>query len=202
MNWKTVIEAMEDSEVRGCDMKTVFLIVGESSSGKDSLVNKLCKETGLKQLKSYSTRKRREGEGDTHIFIKPKEVKKYINDMIAYTCIAGNEYFATVQQLYDSDIYVIDPKGVDYMKFITQYKNITDIRFVIIYINTPPDLRKERALNQRKDNPEVYYQRILDEQEQFVNFKAASKFDYAILNNDFNKAYKILDKIVEVEYHD
>ena len=121
--------------------------------------------------------------------------------MIAYTCIAGNEYFAIVKQLYDSDVYVIDPSGVDYMRFILQYKNVSDIRFVTIYINTPPELRQERALNQRKDKFEVYYQRILDEQGQFTNFKACSKFDYAISNVDFDKAYKILDKIVEVEYH-
>lgn len=182
-------------------MKTVFLIVGESASGKDSLVNKLCEETGLKQLKSYATRPRRDGEGETHIFISPEDVKEYVNDMIAYTCIAGNEYFSTVKQLYDSDVYVIDPKGVDYMKFITQYKSITDVRFITIYINTPPEFRKERALNQRKDNPEVYYQRVLDEQEQFTNFKACGKFDYVISNVDFDKAYKILDKIVEVEYY-
>lgn len=183
------------------NMKTVFLIVGESASGKDSLVNKLCKETGLKQLKSYSTRPRRENEEDTHIFIQPEDVKEYVNDMIAYTKIGDFEYFATIQQLYDSDVYVIDPAGTDYMRCITKYKGITDIRFVIIYINTPPELRKERALNQRKDDPEVYYQRVLDEQDQFVSFRATSKFDYAVLNNDFDKAYKILDKIVEVEYH-
>ena len=186
--------------VKNNKMKTIFLIVGESSSGKDSLVEKLCKETGLKQLKSYTTRKRRENESETHIFISPEDVKEYINDMVAYTCIAGNEYFSTVKQLYDSDVYVIDPNGVDYMKFITQYKNIKDIRFITIYINTPPELRKERALNQRKDNPEVYYQRILDEQEQFTNFKACSKFDYAIKNVDFDKAYKILDSIVAAEH--
>lgn len=184
------------------DMKTVFLIVGESSSGKDSLVNKLCKETGLKKLKSYATRPRRNDESDdTHIFISEDNVKEYINDMIAYTKIGEYSYFATVQQLYDADIYIIDSTGVDYMKFITQYKNVADIRFVTIYINTPPELRKERALNQRKDKFEVYYQRVLDEQGQFTNFKACSKFDYAILNEDFDKAYKILDKIVEVECH-
>lgn len=183
-------------------MKTVFLIVGESSSGKDSLVNELCKNTGLKKLKSYTTRPRREDEiEDSHIFISQDDVKEYVNDMIAYTKIGNFEYFSTIEQLYKSDVYIIDSVGVDYMKFITQYKNITDIRFVTIYINTPPELRKNRALNQRKDDPEVYYQRVLDEQDQFVSFRAASKFDYAVLNNDFDKAYKILDKIVEVEYH-
>lgn len=186
--------------VKNNKMKTIFLMIGESSSGKDCLVEKLCKETELKQLKSYTTRERRKNEGETHIFISSEDVKEYSNDMIAYTKIGNFEYFATVQQLYDSDIYIIDPIGVDYLKLITKYKNITDIRFVTIYINTPPELRKERALNQRKDNPEVYYQRVLDEQGQFTKFKACGDFDYAILNVDFDKAYKILNSIISVEY--
>lgn len=185
--------------------KTVFLIVGESSSGKDSLVNKLCEECGYKQLISYTTRTIREDDKDDknkHVFISEDEVKYYVDKMIAYTRIGEFCYFATVDQLYESDIYIIDATGRDYMKFITEYKDVTDIRFVTIYINTPPELRKERALNQRHDNPEVYYQRILDEQGQFADFKACAKFDYAVLNKDFNKAYKILKNIVEEELNE
>lgn len=183
-------------------MKTVFLIVGESSSGKDSLVNKLCEETSLIQLKSYATRERRIGEGETHIFISKNDVKEYVDKMIAYTCISDNEYFATIPQLYESDLYVIDPAGVEYMKFITQYKNIDDVRFVTIYINTPASIRKERAINSRGDNIEVYFNRALDEQEQFTNFKAHAKYDYAISNVDFEKAYKIFKYIVEEELNE
>lgn len=183
-------------------MKTVFLVVGESSSGKDSLVTKLCEETEFTQLKSYATRPRRENEGDTHIFISENDVKEYTNDMIAYTKIGEFEYFATIPQLYESDFYIIDPQGVNYMKFITKYKGVDDVRFVTIYINTPPELRKERALSQRKDNQEVYYDRVLDEQEQFTNFKACAKFDYAILNVNFDKSYKILKNIVEEELNE
>ena len=181
---------------------TVFLIVGESSSGKDSLVNKICEECGYKQLISYATRPRRENEGDTHIFISEDEVKYYVDKMIAYTKIGQYEYFATIPQLYESDFYVIDPQGVNYMKFITEYKDVTDVRFVTIYINTPPELRKDRALSQRHDDPDVYYQRILNEQGQFTDFKACAKFDYAVLNKDFDKAYKILKNIVEEELNE
>lgn len=186
-------------EVVVFNMKTVFLIVGESSSGKDSLVARLCNETGLRQLVSYATRPRRENEGNIHIFISDDEVGKHKDDMIAYTKIGPFQYFSTIQQLYDSDIYVIDPKGTEYMKCITKYKNITDIRFVTIYINTPSILRKERALSQRHDDPNAYYNRVLDEQEQFINFRAAAEFDYAILNIDFNKSYKILKHIIQTE---
>lgn len=181
------------------DMKTVFLIVGESSSGKDTFVRKICEDCGYKQVISYATRPRRENEGDTHIFISEDEVKYYVDKMIAYTAIGDFEYFATIPQLYESDFYVIDPQGTDYMKLISAYKNVKDIRFVVIYINTPPALRKERALSQRHDDPDVYYQRILNEQGQFADFKACAKFDYAISNVDFDKAYKIFKNIVETE---
>ena len=179
--------------------KTVFLIVGETSSGKDTFVHNICEECGYKQLISYATRPRRDGEGETHIFITEDKVKEYVDKMIAYTRIGDFEYFATVPQLYESDFYVIDPQGVEYMKFITQYKGINDVRFVTIYINTPAGLRKERALSSRGDNIEVYFNRALDEQEQFTNFKAYAKYDYAISNVDFEKAYKIFKHIIQTE---
>jgi guanylate kinase len=184
------------------NMKTVFLVVGETSSGKDTFVQKICEDCEYKQLISYATRPRRDGEGETHIFISSDDVKEYVDKMIAYTKIGEFEYFATIPQLYESDFYVIDPQGVEYMKFITQYKGVNDVRFVTIYINTPAALRKERALNTRKDNPEVYFNRTLDEQEQFTNFKAYAKYDYAISNVDFDKAYKIFKYIVEEELNE
>lgn len=180
-------------------MHTVFLVVGETSSGKDTFVNKICEECGYSKLISYATRPRREGEGDTHIFISEEEANLFTDKMIAYTRIGEYQYFSTVPQLYKSDFYIIDPNGVDYMMFVTKYKKIDDVRFVTIYINTPAELRKTRALETRKDNIEVYFNRAIDEQEQFTNFKAYAKYDYSISNIDFDKAYKIFKYIVEAE---
>lgn len=180
-------------------MHKVFCIVGESASGKDSLANRLCEELGLKQLISYATRPRRDGEGETHIFITEDDVKYYTDNMIAYTKIGEYSYFATIKQLYESDIYVIDPNGVDYMRHIAAYKGVEDIDFVTIYINTPENLRTERALNSRKDNIETYYARVLSEHGQFTAFRADAKFDYALLNKDFDKAYSVIKHIIELE---
>ena len=46
----------------------LLCVIGRTACGKDSLVNKLCERTGLKAITSYTTRPRRENEGDTHIF--------------------------------------------------------------------------------------------------------------------------------------
>lgn len=180
-------------------MKTIFLIAGESSCGKDSLVNKLCEETNLVQLKSYTTRKRRDGEGDTHIFISKDDVKQYANDIIAYTCISNNEYFATSKQLYESDCYIVDPIGIRTLK---EKVNDPNIRFVTIYINVPPEVRKDRAINIRGDRPKVYSDRRFNEFGQFLNFKSGAEFDYAVSNINFDKAYKIFKNIIQTEMED
>ncbi len=172
---------------------TVFLIVGESASGKDTLTAKL-KEDGYKVLCSYSTRPRRVDEVDTHIFIKPEEVRQY-KDIIAYTKIGDYEYFSTYKQLLESDVYIIDPFGVSCLK----QRVGDDIRIVTIYINVPKDIRIERALSIRKDNVDEAYKRFNAEREQFENFKLNAQFDYSISNLDVDKAYKILKNIISVE---
>lgn len=177
--------------------KTIFLVCGMSGAGKDSLVNTICENYRLKQLKSYSTRPRRQGEGDTHIFISSSQISQYEQDMIAYTCIDGNQYFATKQQLYDCDFYVIDPCGIEFMK--KSNIDLSDFNFVTIFIKVPRDIRVSRALYNRKDDPITFYKRCFDETEQFTEMLVKEDFDYAVSNVDFDKAYNVLASIVESE---
>lgn len=191
--------------------KTVFLIVGQTASGKDSLVNAMCTTAiksltqdisgqytvePYKQLVSYTTRPRRENEGDTHIFISPDEVNKYKDDIIAYTKIGEYEYFATKQQLYECDFYIIDYLGIQTLK---GHKLDDEFRFVTIYINTPYQIRKQRALSKRKDNIEAFTSRNQNESYQFSVMQQHSDFDYSINNIDFDKALQVLKHIVEIE---
>ena len=196
--------------------KTVFLIVGQTASGKDSLVNAMCKcykpiqipngevegnkitfcGQRYKQLISYTTRPRRDNEGDTHIFISPDEIDKYKNDIVAYTKIGEYEYFATKRQLYDCDFHIIDYLGI----LILRGHNLNDeFRFVTIYINKPYEIRKERALSNRKDNEEIFNLRNQNEAYQFSRMRQQSDFDYSINNINFDKSLQILKHIVEVE---
>jgi guanylate kinase len=174
-------------------VKTVFLVVGESASGKDSVVN-LLEQEGYKVLKSYTTRPRRTNEGNTHKFITPSEVEQFKDDMIAYTKIGSYEYFSTIQQLKESDIYVIDPKGIEYLK-----SKITDINIIVIYINVPIDERIHRARDIRKDNPQEILNRFNAEKKQFDKFKLHANYDYSVSNVDLNKAYKIVKNIIQIE---
>lgn len=176
---------------------TIILIIGRTGAGKDTLVDELCKRNNLKQLISYSTRPRRINEGETHNFVSESdyEAMKSSNNIGAYTCINGYHYWCSIDQLYESDIYIIDPKGVETLKGL----NLPGLNIITIYINVPDEIRKERAINKRGDNIDIYRSRDLDERAQFRDFLQNAKFDYCVSNTDFAKAYSILKWICDVE---
>ena len=174
-----------------------MLVVGKTASGKDSLVNKLCERTGLKAITSYTTRPRRENEGETHIFTTEDmyEQMKAEGVVAAYTNITGYHYWTTINQLYENDVYIIDYKGIQTLREL----NLPDIRFITVFINTPDAIREERALNKRKDDKFVFRKRSLDEAAQFREMLKNADFDYSVPNIDFAKAYSVLRWISEVE---
>ena len=193
------------------DKKTIFLIVGQTASGKDSLVNAMCQidkppiqdmfgdiwfQGKYKQLISYTTRPKRKNEGDTHIFIQPNDVEQYKDQIIAYTKIGDYEYFATKDQLKECDFYIIDYMGIQTLRL---HKLDNEFRFVTIYINTPYKIRKQRALQNRKDNAKIFNTRNLKETPQFDDMRRMADFDYSISNIDFNKAFSIFKHIIETE---
>lgn len=177
------------------DRKTIFLILGESGAGKDSIVDRLCK-TGLKKLISHTTRERRSDEPDTsHVFSTYDDYvhAKESEQIIAETCINGVYYWATKEQLKDADLYIIDCNGADMLQSMG-----LPYRFVRIYINVPKPIRRERAV-QRGDNMETYAKRAADEFHQFAETKIKNKYDYAVSNIDSTKAVSIIRWIINTE---
>lgn len=175
----------------------LLLIVGKTASGKDSLANKLCERTGLKAITSYTTRPRRENEGETHIFTTEEEYEQMRLEgrVAAYTQISGYHYWTTTDQLYENDIYVIDYLGIKTLREL----NLPNIRFITVFVNTPDEVREERALNKRKDDKFVFRKRSLDEAAQFREMLKNADFDYSISNIELPKAYSVLRWISEVE---
>lgn len=179
------------------DRKIVFLVIGRSGCGKDTLVNYMCQKYGLKKLKSYTTRPPRQNEEDTHIFISPEDVQKYQDDIIAYTKIGEFEYFATKSQLKDVNFYIIDPKGVRDLENIPNLKE--EFTFIKLFIYLPEKERKKR-IALRGDSEEAFLKRQEGEKQQFDNFELQTDlFDYAICNMDLIEAQKEIEHIVQFE---
>lgn len=141
----------------------VTLIVGRTASGKSTLAKNL-EDLGAKILKSYTTREQRNESDTDHIFITKEEAKTFKNKA-ARTVINGNEYFATLEQLEDSDFYIIDPCGIE-----TFLETMPDTKFEVIYVNTEKSLRKKRFM-ERGATEEDFLARDNAENEQFTDFE-------------------------------
>lgn len=175
----------------------IICLMGKTASGKDTLANKLCERTGLRPVISYTTRERRANEGDTHIFISDEEYQALEDSgrIATFTQIGPYKYCCTVDQLYESDVYVIDPIGVQHLREL----DLPNLRLVTVYVNTPDDVRKERALNKRGDDRLAFAKRDMAEREQFRAMLRNADFDYAVSNIEWPKAYSVLRWIGTVE---
>ena len=175
---------------------TLLCIMGESSSGKDSLTNKLCEAMGYSAICSYTTRPRRDGEGDTHLFVDDLIYEELLSEgkIAAYTEISNFKYWTTTDQLHTNDCYIIDPIGLETLKNLS----IPGLRLVSVYINVPEAERKARA-QKRGDNMSVYRTRTLSERNQFRDMKRNMSVDYVVSNMDFDKAFCILKRIATIE---
>ena len=143
--------------------KYIVLIVGESGSGKSTICDELTKRYGLKQVKSYTTRPRRSEDEDGHTFISDKEFKE-LEGICAYTYFDNHHYCATREQIDNSDLYIIDPNGIEY--FIKKY-NGRKIPMVV-YIYADKRTRRKRMAN-RGDKEHKIRQRIAHDESAFAN---------------------------------
>lgn len=174
----------------------VILVVGRTGSGKSSLIKKLCERAGLKELCSYTTRAKRSESDNDHIFV---DVDTYLrakeNGEIAIdTELAGNYYYSTIEQLYEADLYTINPEALNRLLAM----DLPNIRFIVVYISCPDKIREERALR-RGDDKHKYRVRDFSERQEFRKFVAEEKWDYAINNLDFAKSYSVLRWISQLE---
>lgn len=116
-----------------------IILIGKTATGKDTIANELCKRYGYKLAKSHTTRPKRDREGNTHHFISEEEYAKYNpEERLAETTINGYHYFLTPETVEESDIIIVEPKGlnalIDYFVFEV---------FLIFYIDADEEKRKK-----------------------------------------------------------
>lgn len=107
-------------------MNNIYLIVGRSGSGKDTTADYLCKRYGYKRVISYTTRPPRDAQ-DKHLFVSDTEFNQ-LQNIVAESHKYGNKYCATLKQVENADLYVIDFNGIDY--FRKQYKGNKGVKVI------------------------------------------------------------------------
>lgn len=161
--------------------KFIYLLVGASGSGKSTIANILNQEYGWEILESYTTRPPRfEGESG-HIF-STKEEFDGLENKVAYTVFDQNEYCATTKQVETSDIYIIDPAGVDY--FLEHYHGKKQPVIVGLRIS---DVNAIKRMTERGDDSNNIWQRYQHDREAFKNLEErlmTSDIPYIFYNSD------------------
>ena len=179
-------------------MKNIYLIVGCSGSGKTAITEKLEELYNLKSIQSYTTRKPRY-EGETgHTFVSDEEFDK-LTDMVAYTEFAGNRYCATAEQVENNDLYIIDPKGVDF--FMKSYKGSKTPK--VIFISSDMTTRYERMKSRAEENGSEYMDAVKSSLERITNdvvdfydyIHGQTQIDYTFKNNADDKLEDVVDRI-------
>nr|DAQ75022.1 MAG TPA: Guanylate kinase [Caudoviricetes sp.] len=171
--------------------KTIFCIVGESGSGKDTLVDYTLKEfkIPLKTVISYTDREKRETEtyGIEHHFVSPDTMTELLRnrEIAVYTEIGDVRYCTLLSDLEESDIYIINPNGLNSLK--NKYGN--RFNFVTVYIDCPYTERRNRSEN-RSDFNSSFEKRALVESEQFSEFRESHGYDHVIDNGTISTVYK------------
>ena len=176
-------------------MKTpLYLIVGASGSGKDYIVDKICKELDMTRVISRTTRRSR-GANDLHIFVDACTAGEEIGRSIARTDYNGNLYYVLPEDIEDADFYIIDVKGV-YTLFNEQDKGIPCLQrdIEIIFIDAPWYVRFINMIK-RGDKLKDIFRRLSVDRIEFDEFEGDYNFNSS---NDVYNFFKRYSKIIQL----
>ena len=176
----------------------IFLIVGCSGSGKTTITEQLEQKYELKSIQSYTTRKPRYDGETGHTFVSDEEFDE-LTDMVAYTEFAGNRYCATAEQVENNDLYIIDPKGVDF--FMKSYKGSKTPK--VIFISSDMTTRYETMKSRAEENGSEYMDAVKSSLERITNdvvefydyIHGQTQIDYTFKNNADDKLEDVVDRI-------
>lgn len=139
--------------------KPLFLFIGKSASGKTTIANMLEERKGMKQVQSYTTRPKRFKEETGHRFIEDEKCYE-LKDIVASTLYNGYWYCATLDQINEADIYVIDITGAKELLH-NQDKIKRDIH--IIYFDASVYERIKRMQNRCSTDAQIISRLLYDE---------------------------------------
>lgn len=186
-------------------MGKIFYVMGKSSSGKDTIYNKLImdKELKLKTFVGYTTRPMREGEvnGREYFFVDKERLEELtgmgsVIEVRGYDTIHGMWYYFTV------DDEQVDLKKCNYILIGTleSYEKVREYYgsavVVPVYINVEDGERLSRALARERAQKEPKYaemcRRFLADSEDFSDEKLerlgiSNRYENVYMEECFNR---------------
>ena len=151
----------------------LYIVLGQTLSGKSTLVRDLVTVTGIKQIITYTTRPIREGERDglDYHFITSEEMDKddFFGRRDFYTVYREEPYSYAMNRddvfPFEDKILILDSAGVRALKDEIGYENV-----VTVFIDAPIDLLIKRG-KLRGDSEEEVQRRLHVDRDAFISAK-------------------------------
>jgi guanylate kinase len=178
----------------------LIVIVAPSGSGKSTLIKRLKADyPQLIESVSYTTREMRAGEkhGESYFFISKEEfiAKRDKGDFLEWAEVHTNFYGTSKQFVEDqlalgkNLLFDLDVQGTD------SFKRYFDKRARAIFIAPPSvDELKNRLRGRGTDSTGVINIRLENSK---IELQRKDDFDYCVVNDDLDRAYEELKKIVD-----
>lgn len=181
----------------------MLFILGESATGKDTLVKSLIKDHGFKRIITYTTRPMRPGEIQdvTYHFISEedfldKKDKGFFLECRDYSTVKGNWYYGSalvdfIKYKHGKTVIILNPEG--YLNLIHKIgkRNID----MAICLTSSEELRRKR-LDERGDDINEVNRRIMADKKDFTE-RIMKQMDLIIPNEEENKIDEIAKRINE-----
>jgi guanylate kinase len=182
-----------------------IVLIGQTGSGKDYLLNKMIKDWELDKITTYTTRPIRSGEvgGETYHFVSRKEFDRMLEngefmEHKSYNAVEGEWLYGTSYKsiLRQNTVIILDRDG--YLK----YKDVVP-HCVAIYISIFDDIEQFfRVLDRlgdnvsRKDVREAY-RRITEDRDKFKDIYDVVDFTVPQIYNEttIDLVYDILKRV-------
>lgn len=156
----------------------MFIILGESASGKTSVEREIEKNYGIRRIISYTTRPERpkEVDGLDYNFVtRPEFIGKVVEGFFMETTIYDGYLYGTAKEDYErKGLIVMDPIG------LRRLKKIREIELVSVYIKTKEETRMNRLIKRGMNTKEAK-NKILKDRDLFKGIE--KEVDYVVDNN-------------------
>lgn len=178
------------------ERKTMIILIGESGSGKTTILNELEKR-GYKKAKNHTTRPKREEEKENseYIFITKDEFNNMWDEgKLLQRAEFNNEYYGIASNSLREDVACIQiVDSIADVKAKAFELGFDDRNITCFYIYVPAEERTKRMLA-RGDSIEAIQKRLEIDNEKFKNAKEV--VDYVVENKVLQEA---VDEIIALD---
>lgn len=175
--------------------KYIYLIVGDSGSGKSTVIEEYCRRFDKTQILSYTTRPIRDCERlkPTHTHISLGRFSQLFSELVAYDKYNNFYYGATINQVLDNDFYVINKNGIDFIN-----EKFPNLKYKVVLISTKSKNLVDRMLTRGDSIEQINSKLCMDTQNTNI------KYDYKLYNNTsvddaVNNLYNYINGIESLE---